>query len=95
MRGSLEKLMEENERLRQLVHDSGTVSIESDLDSALPAALALPPSRTDQEPPFLGGFTWELPGSQALEEVQLDALAIRDLFEQYIIPTYSDSEDLH
>lgn len=78
--------MEENERLRQLVHDSGTVPIESNLDTALPAGLALPPSRTDQEPPFLGGFTWELPGSQALEEVQLDGLTICELFEQYIIP---------
>lgn len=87
--------MEENERLRNLVHDSGTVPIESNLHTALPAGLALPPPRTDQETPFLDDFTWELPASQALEEVQLDSLAIRDLFEQYIIPAYCDWGDLH
>lgn len=71
--------MEENDRLRRLVDDSGTAPVEPNIHTALPA------ERTDQEPHFPAGFTWELPASQALEEVQLDGLAIRDLFEQYII----------
>lgn len=69
--------MEENDRLRRLVQDSGTVPAESGIHTASPA------ERTDQDPRFVADFTWELPASQALEEVQLDGLAIRDLFEQY------------
>lgn len=77
--------MEENERLRRLVN-SETTPVESDLDAHLPGGHALPPVQKDQEPPLPNSFAWELPEPQVLEEVQLDGLTIRDLFEQYDIP---------
>jgi hypothetical protein len=78
--------MEENERLRRLVNNSETTPIESDLDARLLGQNVLPPLSKDQEPPLLNSFTWELPEPQVLEEVRLDGLIARDLFEQYGVP---------
>ncbi len=66
--------MEENERLRQLVGNSDP--------TPLPEGYVIRQQK-DQELPFPENFTWELPEPQVLEEVQLDGLTIRDLFEQY------------
>lgn len=71
--------MEENKRLRRLVNHSETTPVEADLDVRLPGGHP----QKGQEPPLPNSFTWELPEAQILEEVQLDGLTIRDLFEQY------------
>ena len=74
-------MMEENERLRRLVNDSGVTPTESDSSATLPPSSVLLHPSGIEEPLFPDGFTWQVPASQELEEVQLDGLAIRGLFE--------------
>ena len=87
--------MEENERLRHLVHGSGTAPTGSNVVPVLPVEPNLPPPPADQEPHLLDDFTWQLPASQVLEDVQLNGLTIRELFEQYGLPAFGDQRDSH
>lgn len=79
-------MIEENERLRHLVDDSGAVSTNPSV--TLPASSVLPHPSGMEDPLFLDDFSWEVPESQELGGVQLDGQTIRALFEQYGWPVY-------
>ncbi|KAF9890458.1 hypothetical protein FE257_005863 [Aspergillus nanangensis] len=82
VRGSLEKVTKENERLRHLVHTSETAHAE--LNSSLPPASddADSPSLR-QEAAAFSTIASQIPSPQALEGVQLDGPTLVALFEHF------------
>lgn len=83
---SLEKVAKENERLRHLVHTSGTALSEFRLSPSLPADSD---DTADvilrQELPVFGNISTQAPTPRELEGVHINGSTILGLFEQYVL----------
>lgn len=76
--------MEENKRLRNLVHASETTSLEhNDIPSLLDVSNSLYSSSIGPAVSSLGEASWQVPTSKGIEGVQVDGITIQSLFEQY------------
>jgi hypothetical protein len=76
--------MEENKRLRNLVHASETTPLEShDAAGLSTVSDNLYPSSIGPAVSSLGEASWQVPSSKELEGVQVDGMTIQSLFEQY------------
>lgn len=76
--------MEENKRLRSLVHASEATSVKSNGIPGLPAVSdSLYSSSIGPAVSSPGETSWQVPTSKELEGVQMDGMTIHSLFEQY------------
>jgi hypothetical protein len=77
--------MEENKRLRNLVHASEKASSEPSEIPVIPAVSndLYPSSAIGRAVSSLGEASWHVPTSREIEGVQVDGIIIQSLFEQY------------